>query len=274
MKHMTLLFAHGMRRMPATMAELGPGDSLGVGLAAMLSGVDHYQALDVVPFASTEVNLQIFEELVGLFRSRAPRPSKGWPDFDDLLDDRLFPSSILTEERLAEALRPSRLRHIREALTNSSNRANGVSVCYKVPWNDPAVIEPHSVDLIVSHSVLEHVTDLDSTYRAMQAWLKPGGLMSHQIDFESHGLTTEWNGYRAIPEFVWTLMMGKRKFLINRAPYSEHAEKFTLLNLRPLSEMKCIRSDGIGRERCARRWKSLDNEDWHCSGALIQLIAS
>jgi hypothetical protein len=79
-----------------------------------------------VPFASTEVNLQIFEELVGLFRSRAPRPSKGWPDFDDLLDDRLFPSSILTEERLAEALRPSRLRHIREALTNSSNRANNL----------------------------------------------------------------------------------------------------------------------------------------------------
>lgn len=273
MKHMTLLFANGMRCMPLRMAELGPGDSLGVGLAAMLSGVQHYQALDVVRYANTEENLKIFDELLQLFQSRAPRFVKGWPEFDHLLNERLFPSSILTEEHLSRSLAPERVARIRAALVNGSKPTDAISISYKVPWDDPAIIEPHSVDLIISHSVLEHVTDLDATYRAMHAWLKPGGMMSHQIDFQSHGLTKQWNGYRAIPEFMWTLMVGRREYLINRAPYSEHARKCEMLDFEPLCEMKHIRIDGIETDRCARRWKTLGSEDLHCSEALIQLQA-
>jgi hypothetical protein len=107
----------------------------------------------------------------------------------------------------------------------------------------------------------------------MHSWLKPGGMMSHQIDFQSHHLTKQWNGYRAIPEFMWTLMAGRREFLINREPFSEHAKKYQVLGLRPLSEMKHIRSDGIGIDRCARRWKTLGSEDLNCSEAFVQLMA-
>jgi hypothetical protein len=74
LKHLTLLWANGLRTIPDTVAELGPGDSLGTGLAALLSGANHYYALDIIRYADTPRNLMIFDQLVDLFqRRRAPQ---------------------------------------------------------------------------------------------------------------------------------------------------------------------------------------------------------
>src|ERR1700704_1131908 len=43
-------------------AELGPGDSLGVGLAALIAGGERYYAFDVSPFSNQARNLNIFDE--------------------------------------------------------------------------------------------------------------------------------------------------------------------------------------------------------------------
>ena len=56
-KHLSFLFANGLGRVPGTLAELGPGDSIGIGLAAMLSGVDRLYTLDIVRFSNKERNL-------------------------------------------------------------------------------------------------------------------------------------------------------------------------------------------------------------------------
>ena len=74
------------------------------------------------------------------------------------------------------------------------------SVNYIVPWSESSILRPQSVDLAISHSVLEHVNELDLTYAALSRCLKPGAYMSHQIDLSGHGMSTRWNGYRTCPE--------------------------------------------------------------------------
>jgi len=71
LKHLTLLWRSGMREIPRTLVELGPGDSIGVGIAALLSGVDNYAGFDLMPFAKVRRNLSVFNEMVQLFRDRA-----------------------------------------------------------------------------------------------------------------------------------------------------------------------------------------------------------
>src|SRR5262245_49632118 len=57
MRHLIAAQSGGLDPNPATVAELGPGDSLGVGITALLTGAKRYFALDVVPHASAAHNL-------------------------------------------------------------------------------------------------------------------------------------------------------------------------------------------------------------------------
>jgi len=270
LKHLTLLWENGMRSIPKTLAELGPGDSLGTGLAAMLCGVNNYFALDVVRHSSTEINVKIFDELVALFKSRAERPSKGWPDFDKYLDENLFPGHILDDELLQASLSEKRIEAIRDTLESSEQRTNEITIKYMVPWSEDKVIAKHSVDVILSHSVLEHVVDIDKTYQALYSWLKPNGMMSHQIDFESHGLSETWNGYRAYSEFLWKMMMGKRPFMINRQPHSAHIDLMVKNGFEVICDLTTHRTDGIQRSDLSDYWKNITDDDLTCSGAFIQ----
>jgi Methyltransferase domain len=270
MKHLTLLHAHGLPSVPARVAELGPGDSLGVGLAALLCGASRYWALDVVRYSDTERSLRILDELVALLRQRAAPLVKGWPEFDEHLDARQFPAGVLSESALDELLRDERVAAVRAAIAAPGKPANGIAVNYAVPWTDGSVIQSGEADLIFSHSVLEHVAELGPTYAAMARWLRPGGWMTHQIDFTAHGLCQPWNGHRSYGERMWAMIVGGRPFLINREPPSTH------LNLmrREGFEIACawtqLQPDGIERARLAPRWQDLSDEDLHTVSSFIQ----
>lgn len=269
-KHLTMLRASGMRSIPRTLAELGPGDSLGVGIAALLSGVEHYYALDVVRFANVARNLAILDELVTLFQAHAPRPTRGWPDFDQYLDQSLFPSHILTDAVLHAGLAPERIAAIRASISDPDDPHTRQMIHYVVPWDDPHVIVNGSIDLIISHSVLEHINDLEKTYQACSWWLKPQGWMSHQIDFRSHGLTKAWNGHWATPELLWKIVVGKRTYLINRQPCARHLALLREHGFDIVRQMSYQRTDGITRRQLARQWKDLSDEDLHCAGLFVQ----
>ena len=272
LKHLTLLWENGMRSIPNTLAELGPGDSLGIGLAAMLCGSKTYYSLDVVEYSNVEMNLKIFDELVELFKSRAGRPTKGWPDFDRYLDNNLFPSHILNDKLLRESLSGKRIKAIRNAIENPAHQTSEVTIKYMVPWSDDKIIENDTVDLILSHSVLEHVVDLGKTYRALYSWLKPKGMMSHQIDFQSHGVSEKWNGYRAYSEFLWKIMVGRRPWLINRQPHSVHIDNLKRNSFIVVCELTNHRKDGIQRSDLSNFWKNITDDDLTCSGAFISAV--
>lgn len=272
LKHMALLWEQGLTCMPETIAELGPGDSIGTGLAAMLSGVNHYYALDMSRYANSDSNLKIFQELLELFRNRTGLPDGGWPCINKLLDDNHFPSHILTDDVLAVTLADERVEKIRDILRCPEKSSEELSIQYMVPWWDPAVIESDTIDMVFSHAVLEHVIDLDHVYQALWLWLKPGAMMSHQIDFESHGFSEAWNGYRTYGKKLWALIQGKRKYLINRQPVSAHINCLKENSFEIVRSMQKYRADGVKRDDLSPMWADITDDDLNCSGCFLQAL--
>ena len=272
LKHLTLLHRHGMRSVPDAVAELGPGDSLGVGIAALLCGASRYYAADAVRYASIDSNLNILDGLVDLFSRRAQRPEKGWPDYDHALDERLFPGDILTDELLRQSLQPARIAAIRAALAAEGRGARGgIEIRYVAPWHGPDAIPAESVDVVLSHAVLQSVSDLPGTYAALARWMKPGSYMSHQIDYGSFNTAPAWNGHWGYYDAMWRLVAGRRPYLINRAPHSTHVELMRSNGLEIVCELtREPLEQGIGRSELSRRWRHLTDEDLACRAAFVQ----
>jgi SAM-dependent methyltransferase len=263
LKHLVMFNELEPVPVPKTFAELGPGGSLGVGLAALLSGADTYYALDIVKYSEVDMNLSVLTDLVDLFRDRTP-VDVGWP-----VESTVFPSHILTDDLLETTLAGPRIDEIRRALTAPDGRAGAITIEYTVPWTDPSVIRRGEVDLILSQAVLEHVDDLDTTYEAFAQWLRPGGRMSHEIDFRSHGLTGPWNGHWEYPEAVWKMIVGKKPYLINRQPCTTHVALMRDCGFEITRESR-ERMQGISREKLASRWQGMADDDLVSATAVIQ----
>lgn len=270
MKHLVLAFNNGMNQLPESLVEIGPGDSLGVGIAAMLSGVNSYSALDVVRYANREYDLMLFDDLVRLFRARAGLHSQGWPNYGSMLDDRSFPGRILTEDLLEAALQEDRVSKLREAVAGADNQNGSLKVKYIVPWDAKEAIDANSIDMIVSHAVLQHVVSLEDTYAAMACWLKPGGIMSHQIDFRSMGMAEKWNGHWACSELFWKIIAGRRTYIINRHPCSVHVDLIEKQDCEVACLLKNYRHDGISRSMLSPTWRNMSQDDMMCAEAFIQ----
>jgi Methyltransferase domain len=269
LRHLVMAKRNQLNSDPKIVAELGPGDSLGIGLAALISGCDQYFAFDVVEYANITKNAQIFDELVKLFQERAPIPGEAeFPNVKPFLDNYDFPADILDENRLQQALEPSRINHIRAAIENCQQADSMIQ--YKAPWYDDSVRDQEFVDMIYSQAVLEHVDDLNGTYKAMYAWLRPNGYISHEIDFKCHGTANEWNGHWAHSDFMWKLMRGKQAYLINREPHSTHITKLNAAGFEIICDDKTQLKSSLGQERLAPKFKSISSDDLVTSDAFIQ----
>ena len=224
LRHLVIAHQNGLGTQPNVVAELGPGNSLGVGAAALISGSRQYVGLDIVQYASDERTLTVFDELVRLFRAKADIPGVDeFPEVKPYLDNYAFPFHILTNERLAAALKEDRIASLRDALaTLNAKSGPEAPFRYLVPWDDDACLETESADMILSQAVLEHVDQLASTYRSMHRMLKPDGFLSHQIDYRAHGTASKWNGHWAYADLTWKVIRGGQTYVINRQPHSAH----------------------------------------------------
>lgn len=269
LRHLVIARKNKLNPYPKIVAELGPGDSLGIGLAALISGCDKYYAFDVIEYANTERNEKIFDELVMLFQNRTPIPGDDeFPKVKPYLEDYNFPAEILDEHRLQYALQKSRIEKIRGSIFNSQRRDSLIK--YKVPWYGVNILEKESVDMIYSQAVLEHVNDLRGTYRAMHSWLKSTGYISHQIDFKCHGTANEWNGHWVYSELLWKFIKGKRLFLINREPHSTHIKIMKEEGFFVICDKKINSESRFTINDLAPKFRSFSNDDLTISGAFIQ----
>lgn len=274
MRHLVMAWENGHQQVPASIAELGPGDSLGIGLSALLSGAEKYYALDVIRYSNTERNLQVFEELVKLFRSKSMPSESEFPNMRPKLPLISFPAHILTDEKLKLLLDEKRLDRIRASIRACDQKQpekEDCMICYEVPWFDSSVIRQESVDMIISQAVLQHVNDLPGTYRSMNAWLKKDGIMSHNIDLKSMGSSDHWYGHWTYSELEWKIVKGRKKYLINREPYSVHIRLADENGFKVVKEIKDIQALP-DRNQFSGQYRNMKDEDMTVSSLFMQAV--
>lgn len=274
LRHIIHAYESGYHKIPVQVAELGPGDSLGIGISALLSGAEKCIALDIVRYSHAKKNLDIFEELITLFRDRTPVPrDDSFSQIQPELNDYNFPHHILTDSVLEASLHPERLDRIRNAIQNLDNADFASSpdcvICYKVPWTDAAVIETGKIDMIISQAVLQHIDDLELTYQSMNKWLNEKGYISHCIDLRSMGTSDNWYGHWSYNNLEWKIVKGRKKYLINRLPYSAHidiAKKYGF----EISNEKLVKSAMPDRKELAPEYRDFDETDLTTSNLFLQ----
>lgn len=269
LRHLVMASKNGLDPYPKIIAELGPGDSLGIGLAALISGCEKYYAFDVVEYADSAKNIQILEEIVRLFTRKEDIPNdKEFPKLKPYLKDYSFPKEILTDDILKISLQADRLSKIRKSILDLKSEKSVIR--YVVPWDKSDIIEAETVDLIYSQAVLEHVDNLIATYKSMHNWLKKDGYISHQIDLKSHSTATAWNGHWALSDLAWRMIRGNRPYLINREPHSRHLQIMLEQGFAVICDEKYLLQSKISRKNLAPRFRYFSDEDLITSGAFIQ----
>jgi SAM-dependent methyltransferase len=265
LRHLVTLDLYGFKIDGARIGELGPGDSIGSGLAALLSGASQYIGLDLVPFAA-KANLEaIFDALARMYADRESIPDSGeFPRLRPTLHAYAFPNHLINRTNFIE-----RIEKIRHELRSGVN--SGPFVRYCAPWMSTDQVATGSLDLVFSQAVLEHVDALEETYHAMFAWLRPGGYASHIIDFSAHHLSSFWNGHWAYTDWQWRLVRGCREFLLNRESLGTHLICATKAGFEVLFLKRDYGNHGLSVEALAPRFQGLDAEDLRTRGAVLIL---
>ena len=203
----------------------------------------------------------LLDEMALLFRGRAGQQIKGWPEYGPE-----FPHHILTRPLLDVALSAGRIKDIASAFSNDSP----ITIGYIAPWNYQS-IEPGSADLVLSHVVMQYIGDLVTVYTTMYDWLKPGGVISHQIDFSGLQFAQkEWNRHWSRGEWTWRMIVGNRPGAISRLPFSAHVSAMGSAGFEIVCAMIETDQGGILREALASRWAGLSDTDLHARGGFIQ----
>ena len=263
--------ASSLPTQPRVVAELGPGDSLGTGLTALLTGVEKFFAFDVVEYANLERNLEVFEELVRLLARREDVPDadefpKVWPR----LNSYAFPRHVLTEERLKRALKASRIARIRQSIRDPHSADSMVT--YTIPWHDANVVQRGSVDMVYSQCAIQYVPDLSFAYRTFYEWLKPGAFMSHQMDLSSLGTAQPWNGHWRYSDVTWRLIRGKRPYFLNREPHSVHLRLLRESGFEIVCDIPRKAPSALTKRDLAPRFQNMGVDDLTTSGAFVQSV--
>jgi SAM-dependent methyltransferase len=276
LRHLVLAQMAGLPTTPGTVAELGPGDSLGTGIAALLTGASTYAAVDLVDYAATADNAAMVDGIRDLLDRRAPvsLPGFGMPLPDSAAgagSRRVFaPDGVFGAERLAAALSDRRVDAVRTAVAEPGVEHDGIRVSYAAGAGRTLDVE--GADVVLSQAVLEHVDDLEAEYRTIADALAPGGFTSHTIDFTSHHFARDWNGHWTFSERSWALVRGRRRFAINREPLGTHLRLIAQAGLEVVAVHRAPAPSQLERRDLAERFRGIADDDLRTASAVVQAV--
>jgi len=263
MRHIVYAHQSELDCYPNVVAELGPGDTLGVGIMALLLGSSKYIAYDVVEFSNSEKNLIILEELLVFLKQRKPIPNDhDFPRVVPKLADYAFPSSIYSENYLKKTLSDDRVDKIRLSLSNQNSMIE-----YNLTWRADSEADLKKIDMFISQAVLEHVDDLEGIYALQKQCLSNDGYISHAIDFKSHGYSLAWDGHWGISTWRWFLLRGNRPYMINREPLSNHLLILSQNNFNLIKIENYLREPTLSSKKLR---KKISESDKNISDSFIQ----
>jgi hypothetical protein len=278
MRHLSIITRAVPSFRPRMVVELGPGDSLGLGCAALLSGADQYIGLDVVAHARPENDVQVLDELVPLFEHRSPIPDeRSFPNLLPTLQSYKFPTRLFTDDGPRQIrVDHERVDSIRAALLDRQDVLyDNVPVGYVAPWG-PRTIDRQSVDLVISQAALQDMahdsnkSELAGAFAAMSRWVRKGGIISHQINF-AFPQGAEWNCHWRYSDAAWRVLRGNRPFFENRVPLSVYLKLCDDYDFQVVS-VKRVEQEGLPREKVAPRFRDLPEEDFATSSAHIVAV--
>lgn len=188
--------------------EYGPGDILGVALICHAFGANTVHCVDRFPLnkisrKNAEVYRAIIEKLPAEFQQRARAA----------FNDPGQPESGFNADAIQYAV--------------SSDGLSGKTARY---------------DVIISRAVLEHVDQLDATFRDIRQALRPDGVSLHKIDLKSHGL----DRYRPFDFLSWPTWLYRMMYSHKGFPNRWRADKYLqaagaaglkIKNLRPVETL-------------------------------------
>lgn len=268
LRHLKLLHKYtGLTEIPKTIFEVGPGDSIGTGLAAMLCGSDEYYAYDVVDFTDIEKNLIIFDELLKFFKNKRVMPKKEFPNMMPRMENLDFPSDILTEDLLKRTLDPERIERIRNVIKNHEEKSPSeikINLYFGVRFKDLLSLK---IDFIFSQGAMQYIDDVDEYYSLFYKILPPGGLVSTQMGFASTKTGDAWYDHWTYSDMEWKIISGKKICMISRRSYTEHVEGLKRNNLSLIKERVTRKNDIPDRKKLHGRFKELNDDDLAISSA-------
>ncbi len=216
-----------------SIAEIGPGGFLGLGFCALLTGSEKYTILEIEKNFNSNKNLQLFEEILSLFKENTSVPS--YHQFEQInikTDNFEYYNQIIDQSELNKYMSIERINKIRDSI--SASGSNLIECNFNWEQNPHVLID---FDMVFSRAVMEHVNSPEIVYKNIGSILKSDGIMLHDIEFHSHGITKSWHGHNDINDFVWSIIKGKRNYFQNRLNYNEHCLLMKKNNFKRINEI-------------------------------------
>lgn len=255
--------------MPKNVVEFGPGDTIGIGLMALLCGAEKYYALDYIKYSGMHKIDFILERLIHMLKEKKEIPGDNeYPGVYPKLKSYQFPVYILSDSWMEKCLSEERIAVIKAAVQQVKHGNSSNLISYIAPWQEEKTVGIKA-DFVYSQAVFEHIDEYKMAHKVIGDILNPNGVVSHQIDFGCHGCADCWNGHLAYGRLVWRLVYGTRPYFLNRVSLSGHIKEIQKAGIQI---KKCVRSsakNGITRDMLSRDFSKISDKDLKTRGAYI-----